>query len=192
MKVLRMALALVLLLGGCASTADLPNYLSAKPAEVNGVVEDWQKDADPATSTLTMWPQEIQGSSYALMQVRAGLDTYRFALSRDQVLLFIDAINNYQSIASQTKYEQGTAIGWLAKTPIKLKRTGDVAKDDTLIVNVERKGNHPPFLTVTFESWLLTFAGSDSPADRTYKQIDYLPESATQIRAALEKLHAEM
>ncbi|MEO5622475.1 MAG: hypothetical protein ABIQ78_03500 [Dokdonella sp.] len=192
MKNLKWIAILVLALSGCASTPELPTYMSAPHPEINGTALNWSDGVKPATSTLSMWGQKIQGSNYALLQLRVGLDTYRFALSRTQVLLLIDAINNYQSVVSHTQSEHAPAIGWLAKTGIKLKRLGDDARDDTLIINIERSDSGAPLLVLTFESWLMTFGGADSPAGRTHKEVTYSPQGAAQLRVALEKLQGEL
>lgn len=183
---------LVLTLCGCAAAPSLPTYLETAHPGINGTVESWSAESKPVSSTLSMWNQEIEGSNYALVQLRAGLDTYRFALSREQVALVLDAINNYQLIVSETSSDHGPAICWLCKIDIKLKRLGDSAKADKLIIDIERNGQSPPILVLTFESWLLSFGGPDSPAGRAYKEVTYSPMAAVELRANLEKVYEEL
>ncbi|NCP03428.1 MAG: hypothetical protein CO150_07755 [Nitrospirae bacterium CG_4_9_14_3_um_filter_53_35] len=181
--------ALAMVIAGCASTLESPEYLRSSPKEVSGIVENWGKEAQPVSSTLSVWKQRIRESDYALIQLRVNLDTYRFALSREQLEMVIDAINNYQSIVRQSSSERSSAIGWLYRTDIKLKRLGESAKDDRLILNVERKENEAPVLTLTFDSWLLSFGGPDSPADRVYKLVVFSPAEVASLREVLEEIY---
>lgn len=192
MRVFLFWIILALTLSGCASGPASPQHVNASPSEVTGVAKSWGDAGARSSSTLSTWKEEIQGSNYALVQLRVDLDTYRFALAREQVELVIDAINNYQNIAKQTSSENSPSIGWLAKTDIKLERLGVVAKNDKLIVNVERASDGEPMFVLTFESWLLSFVGSDSPADRKYRQVSYTRDQAATLRKTLEAVRREM
>ena len=187
MKKLILALVSIVVISGCASPTKLPDYIQTYPEEISGVVESWGVQAQPTSATLSVWKQEISNSEYALFQIRANLDTYRFALSRDQLEMMIDAINNYQSIARQSINDTGDAVGWLFKTEIKLKRLSEGAKDDRLIVNIVRKRGKPYFV-VTFEFWLLSFGGPDSPSGRVYKEVVFSQSGATLLRDTLERI----
>lgn len=184
--------ASTLLLCSCASSPSIPDYISTQHPQIRGVVENWQESAPPYTATLSMWRQEIKGSNYALMQLTADLDTYRFALSREQVELILDAINNFQSISARAASSGSSGTGWLARTGIKLKRLGDDAKDEKLIINIQRGDAGSASLVLTFESWLLTFGGPASPAERTYKQVVFDQQDVAGFRSTLEQIYGQL
>ena len=125
---------------------------------------------------------------YVFFQIRANLDTYRFTLSRDSVEKLIDALDNYKTIVRQTVGEKKPSIGWLYQENIKMKRMGEDAKDDRLIVNIERTLTSFPVLTITFNSWLLSFGGPSSPAQRAYKSLTFQQNEITHLRETLNEL----
>lgn len=191
-----------LFLTGCATLSEkhaevtLPANISdgggiENAKEFSGRVESWGKTS-PLSSTLSTWIQEIRGGNYVLVQIRANLDTYRFALAHDQVVSFIDALDVYQMNVRQSKREQTSAIGWLYRANVKLKRMGEDAKDDRFIVNIKRTANHAPSLSLTFDSWLLSFGGPDSPANRVYKSVEFSPEEASRLRNEMSKYVEQM
>jgi|GEM_PF-5180608 len=190
------AFAFVFLLPGCAasptpSVASMPARASAgngieNAHEFSGVVESWGKAPD-SSSTLSVWIQEINNTKYILFQIRASLDTYRFALSRDHIVSLIDALYNYEKIVRQTADETKAAVGWLYRADVKMKRMGEDARDDRVLINVERAEKLAPVLSLTFDSWLLSFGGPYSPAERSYRAMALPLESATRLRNVLSE-----
>lgn len=161
---------------------------SPSAKEVSGIVEIWGNKVQPRSASLSVWQQQIRDDEYAAFQLRADLDLYQFVLSRDQLPQFIDALKNYQIVVRQATPSVDGALGWLYRTEVKLKRLGNEAKDDRLLVNIERKGLQKPTLSLTFDSWLLSFVGPDSPADRAYKGITLQQEGALELQDALEQI----
>lgn len=189
--------ALIFLLAGCtvSPTSPVASMPSARASankgienaqEFSGVVESWG-NTPTSSSTLSVWIQDINDTNYILFQIRASLDTYRFALSRDHILSLIDALDNYEKIVRQTAGETKAAIGWLYRADVKMKRMGEDAKDDRFLVNVERAENLTPDLSFTFDSWLLSFGGPSSPAERSYRAMAIQLESATRLRKVLSE-----
>lgn len=185
MRLIQLLLLLHLLLLAAATSAQTPPS-SAK--EIEATAEVWGKGSKPKSSTISAWRQPIQGEDYAAFQVRVDLDLYQFVLTRDQLTRYIDALKNYQIVSRQAKPDQDEAVGWLYRTEVKLKRLGDEAFDDRLILNVERRKGQRPTLSLTFDSWLLTFLGPDGPAGRAYKGIDLQQGQAAELQDYLEEL----
>ena len=195
-------IAIALVVAGCASatthdvastnqgveSADL-GIESAK--EFNGLVETWN-NAAPSNATLSVWVQRIRETDYVLFQVRANLDTYRFTLSHDQLVGVIDALDNYQMIVRQSSIDHAPAIGWLYRESVKMKRVGEDAKDDRVILNIERPQNSILVLSLTFDSWLLSFGGSSSPTERSYKAVVFTSQEASRLRTALSEFRSHL
>lgn len=197
-----MVVAFALLLAGCVTSptqpvASLPPDKTSSSAgienakEFSGVVESWGSTAR-SSSTLAVWIQDIRNSNYVLFQIRVNLDTYRFALSRDDMARLIDALNSYEMIVRQTVGEKKQDIGWLYRANVKMKRMGEDSKDDRFIVNIERSEASAPALSITFDSWLLSFGGSTSPAERAYKSLALTPETANRLRNTLQEFTSQL
>ena len=184
MRSIRLLILNLVLLGAAASAQTPPS--SAK--EVEAIAELWGKGSKPKSSTISTWRQLIQGDNYAAFQIRADLDLYQFVLSRDQLTKSIDALKNYQAVFRQAKLDGDEAVGWLYRTEVRLKRLGDEALDERFILNVERRKGRHATLSLTFESWLLTFLGPDSPAGRAYKGITIQQSQAVQLQEHLEEI----
>ena len=197
MKMLNFFIA-VFFLAGCSTSSTYPvasrlpiktgldsGFASAK--EFSGIVENWESTT-PFSSTLSVWIDNTQDKNYVFFQIRANLDTYRFTLSRDSVEKLIDALDNYKTIVRQTVGEKKPSIGWLYQENIKMKRMGEDAKDDRLIVNIERTLTSFPVLTITFNSWLLSFGGPSSPAQRAYKSLTFQQNEITHFCETLNEL----
>jgi hypothetical protein len=184
MRSIQLLLLHLALLGATAVAQTPPS--SAK--EVDAVAEVWGRNTKPKSSTIAAWRQPVQGEDYAAFQVRADLDLYQFVLTRNQLTRYLDALKNYQAVFRQAKPDQEEAVGWLYRTEVKLKRLGDEALDDRLILNVERRKGQPPALSLTFESWLLTFLGPDGPAGRAYKGITIQQSQVVELQEHLEEI----
>ncbi len=160
--------------------------------EFSGVVESWGEVA-PSSSTLSIWIQDIGATNYVLFQVRANLDTYRFALSSEHIETIIEALDVYKMSARQTDSEQSTAIGWLYRADIKLKRMGQDAKNDRMLINIRREERSEAELSLTFDSWLLSFGPNPkTSAQRSYREVILSTEEASRLRAALDELWKQM
>ena len=168
-----------------------PASAQAPPTDANEVaaaVGLWGKGERTRSSTISTWIQTIQGEDYAAFQIRADLDIYQFVLNREQLLRFIDALKNYQAAYRQASRDQGDAVGWLYRTEVKLKRLGDEAKDDRLLLNVERRRGQRPSFALTFDSWLLSFGGPDGPAGRTYKGVSIQHKQVLTLQENLKEM----
>jgi hypothetical protein len=182
------SIQLILLNVALLSAAAMAQTPPASANEVGATAETWGKSAKPKSSTVSTWRQSIQNRDYAAFQVRADLDVYQFVLTKDQLARFIDGLRNYQAVSRQTRSDQDEAVGWLYRTEVKLKRLGEEAVDEKLILNVERRKGKRPSLSLTFESWLLTFLGPDSPAGRAYKGITFQENQAAELQKSLEAI----
>jgi hypothetical protein len=172
---------------GAAVMAQTPPP-SAK--EVEATAETWGQGTKSKSSTVSTWRQTIQNEDYAAFQVRADLDLYQFVLTKDQLTRFIDGMKNFQAVSRQARSDENEAVGWLYRTEIKLKRLGEEAVDERLILNVERRKGKRPSLSLTFESWLLNFLGPDSVAGRSYKGITLTKNEAIALQRNLEAISA--
>lgn len=177
----------IFMLAGCSAKPVL--FPPPPPIEIDGMVEQWGVDGQNVTSTLTVSSQKAGSREYVLMQLRVGMDTYRFTLSDPQLELLIDALNNYQSIVKQPAISRSDEAGWLYKTLIKLQRLGAEAREDHLIVNIERQDYRTPVLTLSFDSWLASASGAYSRDDRIYRKVIYIQSDVTLLRTALEEIY---
>ena len=95
-------------------------------------------------------------------------------------------------IVRQTAGEKKSDIGWLYRADVKMKRMGEDARDDRFIVNVERAEKSAAVLSLTFDSWLLSFGGPSSPAERAYKAMALPPEAAARLRKVLGEFASQL
>lgn len=79
----------------------------------------------------------------------------------------VDALDVYEMTARQS-VQQGPEIGWLYRKNVKIIHMDEEAEDDRLLIAIERTEKSVSLLSLTFDSWLLSFEGPYSPADRVY------------------------
>lgn len=184
------ALVLPLLLCSFAAPAGAQSALSAAK-DVGGIVKILGDKPRTQTATLSMWQQQNQGEKQAAFRLRAAGEVYVFALSREQLARFIDAIRRYQ-LAERQAAADPAAADRLYQSDIRLRRVGEEESDDTLIVGIERKGRQRATLSLGFASWQPAAGAADAPAGRSFRGVSFQYEGALALREVLQEMAGDL
>jgi hypothetical protein len=144
---------------------------------------------------LAVWQQRSEGEKQAAFQLRAAGDVYLFALSREQLSRFIDAIRRYQLAERQSAPDLAAAAAGdrLYQSEIRRQRLGEEESDDSLIVGIERKGRQRPTLSLGFASWQPGAAGAaDASGGRAYVAVTFQYEGALALREVLQEIAGDL